>query len=144
MTADRDRLRFYVDESALGLGKTLEAARFDTVHVGHKLIPECPLGILDPDWMPAVAHRDLIAIGRDRKIRTRPGERELIHDFGLRVFRVGGTKDLPTWEWLKRIVRHWDAMESIVADRPDGPWFYLLNASGLVEVPIKNYRVNSD
>ena len=27
MTADRDHLRFYVDESALGLGKALEAAR---------------------------------------------------------------------------------------------------------------------
>jgi len=39
----------YVDESALGLGKALEAARRDTVHAGHKLIPECPLGVLDPD-----------------------------------------------------------------------------------------------
>jgi uncharacterized protein (DUF433 family) len=32
VTADRDHLRFYVDESALGLGKALEAARRDTVH----------------------------------------------------------------------------------------------------------------
>jgi hypothetical protein len=47
VTADRDHLRFYVDESALGLGKALEAARRDTVHAGHKLIPECPLGVLD-------------------------------------------------------------------------------------------------
>ncbi len=45
----RDHLRFYVDESALGLGKALETARRDTVHAGHKLIPECPLGVLDPD-----------------------------------------------------------------------------------------------
>ena len=57
MTADRDHLRFYVDESALGLGKALEAARRDTVNAGHKLIPECPLGVLDPDWIPAVAAR---------------------------------------------------------------------------------------
>jgi hypothetical protein len=49
VTADRHHLRFYVDESALGLGKALESARKDTIHAGHKLIPECPLGALDPD-----------------------------------------------------------------------------------------------
>ncbi len=70
MTADRHQLRFYVDESALGLGKALEAARKDTIHVGHKLIPECPAGVLDPDWIAAVAARDLIVIARDRRIRT--------------------------------------------------------------------------
>jgi hypothetical protein len=43
VTADRDQVRFYVDESALGLAKTLEAARKDTIHPDHKLIPECPL-----------------------------------------------------------------------------------------------------
>ncbi|WP_417852084.1 PIN-like domain-containing protein [Blastococcus tunisiensis] len=63
-----------MDESALGLGKALTAARSDTVHVGHPLVPECPYGTLDPDWMPAVAARGLIAIGRDRRMRTRPAE----------------------------------------------------------------------
>lgn len=51
MTADPEQLRFYVDESALGIGKTLAAARRDTVHVGHPLIPECPLGAADIEWM---------------------------------------------------------------------------------------------
>lgn len=49
MAADPDSLRFYVDESALGIGRTLAAARRDTIHVGHPLKPECPLGVLDPD-----------------------------------------------------------------------------------------------
>ena len=40
MTADRSQVRFYVDESALGLGKALEAARKDTIYCGHKLITE--------------------------------------------------------------------------------------------------------
>lgn len=74
MTANPSKLRFYVDESALGLGKALAIARTDTVHVGHPLVPECPLGVLDPDWIPAVAERGLIAIGRDKRIRTKPGE----------------------------------------------------------------------
>lgn len=46
MAADREQLRFYVDESAVGLGKAMAAARRDTIHVGHRLIPECPYGVL--------------------------------------------------------------------------------------------------
>jgi len=92
VTADRDQLRFYVDESALGLGKTLAAARKDTIHVGHKLIPECAVGVLDPDWIPAVAARDLIVIARDKRIRSKPQELEQFRAAGLRVFGIGGKR----------------------------------------------------
>lgn len=136
MSAVAADIRFYVDESALGLGKTLAAARKDTIHCGHPLIPECPLGILDPDWMPIVAAKGYIVIGRDKRIRSRPGERELLRENGLRVLRVGGSQDLSTWDWLGRFVRHWNAIEQIVTDRPDGPWFYLVNANGLAEVQL--------
>lgn len=136
MTADRDSLRFYVDESALGLGKALEAARKDTIHVGHKLIPECPLGTLDPDWMRAVAARDLIVIGRDRRIRTRREEVQAMKDCGLRAFIIGGRRDMSNWDWLGRVVRHWPRMEQVIEDRPVGPWFYLINQNGLAEVEL--------
>jgi hypothetical protein len=101
VTADRDHLRFYVDESALGLGKALEAARRDTVHAGHKLIPECPLGVLDPEWIPAVAASNLIVIARDRHIRTRPQELERFREADLRVFWIAGKRDMSTWGWLE-------------------------------------------
>ena len=48
VAANPERLRFYVDESTLGLGKALAAAREDVVHAGHPLVPECPVGALDP------------------------------------------------------------------------------------------------
>lgn len=134
MSADPNNLRFYVDESALGLGKALAAARRDTIHVGHPLIPECPLGVLDPEWIPAVARRDLIVIGRDKRIRTKREEIRQLMDARLRVFQIGGKRDLPTWEWLVRVVRHWDALEQIVRTRPVGPWFYLINDGGLSEI----------
>lgn len=134
MTAVAGAVRFYVDESALGIGKTLTAARKDVIHVGHPLIPECPRGALDEDWMPAVAARGLVAIGRDKHIRTRPRERAAIRDSGLRVFRIGGRQDQSTWEWLGRFVRYWGRMEQIMVDRPEGPWFYLVNQTGLSEV----------
>lgn len=136
MTADRHALRFYVDESALGLGKALEAARKDTIYPGHKLIPECPLGTLDTEWIPAVAARGLIVIARDRRIRTRPQEIERFREVGLRVFWIAGKHDRPTWGWLTRIVRHWDAMERTITDRGPGPWFYAVTDGGLRELGI--------
>ena len=60
MPAVASMVRFYVDESAPGLGKTLAAARKDTIHCGHPLIPECQLGTLDPDWTPIVVQRGLV------------------------------------------------------------------------------------
>jgi len=136
MVADAESLRFYVDESALGLGKALTIARRDTIHAGHRLIPECPLGVLDPAWIPAVAQRGLVVIGRDKHIRTKPEEIRQLRSAGLRVFRIGGKRDLSTWQWLVRVVKRWDDMERVMRDRPEGPWFYLINESGLTEVPL--------
>jgi hypothetical protein len=136
VTADRDQVRFYVDESALGLGKTLEAARKDTIHPGHKLIPECPVGTLDPDWIPVVSSRELIVIGRDKRIRSKPQELRLLREHSLRVFWIAGKHDLSTWDWLGRVVRQWKAMEEIIEDRGAGPWFYAINEVGIREMTI--------
>ena len=136
MTADKDQLRFFVDESALGLGKALEAARKDTIHTGHKLIPEVPIGTADELWIPAVATRDLTVIGRDKRIRTKPAELRVFRDAGLRVFRIGGKTDLSTWDWLGRVVKHWPTMEAILETEPIGPWMYVVNANGVVPVPL--------
>ena len=134
MTADPEQLRFYVDESALGIGKTLAAARRDTIHVGHALIPECPLGSPDIEWMPAVAARQLVVIGRDKRIRSRPQELLYLKAAGLRVFEIGGKRDLSTWDWLTRLVRHWDTIEEIVRSRGPGPWLYIINENAIVEL----------
>lgn len=137
MPANPDRLRFYVDESALGLGKTLAAAREDVIHAGHPLIPECPLGTVDPEWIRAVAARDLGVIGRDKRIRTRPAEVQQLVAAGLRVvFRIGGKRDTTTWGWLIWMVRHWDEMEHIIRTRGSGPWFYVINEPNIVELEL--------
>lgn len=136
MPADPESLRFFVDESALGLGKALEVARRDVIHTGHRLIPTVPVGALDPDWIPEVAARDLVVIARDRRIRTKPGERALLRDHGLRVFWIAGKKDLSTWGSLVRIVRRWDEMEEAIATKGPGPWFVGVNEGNLSEIPV--------
>jgi hypothetical protein len=136
VTADPENLRFYVDESALGIGKALAVARRDTVHVGHPLIPECPLGVHDPDWIPAVAAKGLVVIARDRRIRTKPRELEALRAAGLRVFWIAGKRDLPTWDWLTRLVRHWAKIEEVVEMRGPGPWFQAVNENGVTEIEV--------
>jgi hypothetical protein len=133
MVAVAHLVRFYVDESAAGLGLTLAAARKDTIHVGHPLIPECPYGALDTEWIPAVAARGLVVITRDKKLRSKPVEVRALWDHGLRVFNIGGKKDLPTWDWLARVVRHWPRMEEIIRERGPGPWIYMLNENTVDE-----------
>jgi PIN like domain len=111
-------------------------ARTDTIHVGHRLIPECPVGVYDTVWIPQIARRDLVVIGRDKRIRTKPQEIKLLREAGLRVFWIGGKRDLPTWEWLVRLVRHWESMERTIDNRGAGPWFYAVNDHGLSEIRV--------
>lgn len=123
---------FFVDESALGLGKGMAALRRDTIHAGHPAIPEVPLGSDDVDWMPLVAARGLIAIGRDKRVRSRPAERQQIIDSGLRYIWIGGKRDESSWDWMRRLTRYWDALVALADDLGDGPWIITLNHGGPV------------
>lgn len=87
MPPDPDRLRFFVDETSLGLGKVLAIARQDVIHTGHRLIPEVPRGALDDEWMPAVAERGLAVITRDKKIRTKHAKTLLYSKYGVEGLR---------------------------------------------------------
>jgi hypothetical protein len=134
--ADPAQLRFFVDESALGLGKALATARRDVIHTGHALIPEVPLGALDPVWIPAVARRGLAVIARDKRIRTKPAELALLRAHGLRVFWLAGSRDLSTWDALVRFVRRWDDIEEALATRGAGPWFVAVDAAGVRDLKV--------
>lgn len=135
MPADPNRLRFYADENILGLGKALSIARDDVVHPGHALLPEVPLGSLDPQWMPAIAARGLIVLGRDRHIRTKPAELAALRAHGLRVFWLAGKRDLTTWGYLVRIVVRWEDIESTIVNRGAGPWFMAIGDIRITEIP---------
>ena len=134
MPADEARLRFFFDESALGVGKALEIARSDVVHTGHRLLPEVPFGTLDTEWMPVVACKNLAVIARDRRIRTKPAELEQMKTHGLRVFWLAGKKDLSSWDALVRLVRRWDDIERTMRDRPEGPWFMAVTDTHIREL----------
>ncbi len=134
MTADPAQLRFFVDETSLGLGKALAVARKDVVHTGHPLVPDAPLGALDTEWIPAVARRDLAVISRDRHIRTKPAEIALLRASGLRVFWIAGKRDIATWDALSRLVRRWEDIEATLGSRRAGPWFMAVTERRISEI----------
>lgn len=136
MAAVAELLRFFVDESALGLGKVLEIARRDVVYPGHRLLAEVPTGTLDPVWMPVVARRGLVVISRDRHIRTKPAELQAFRDHGLRAFWIAGKRDLSTWDALVRLVRRWDDIEEAIRVRGAGPWFYSVTEERVTEIEV--------
>lgn len=126
-------LRFFVDETSLGLGKMLAIARTDVVHPGHWNLPAVPTGTLDIDWMPVVSRMDLVVIGRDKKIRSKPAELDAFRVCGLRVFWIAGKRDLSNWDNLVLMVKWWDRMEEIIRDRGRGPWFYAVSDGAIHE-----------
>lgn len=125
-----------MDEQSLGLGIALARARTDVVHTGHPLVmPDLRPGLLDTEWMPRVAERGLVVIGRDRHIRTRPGEREAFQSYGLRALRLGGSRDLSAWDAIVRLVHRWDDIERLLRDRPDEPWVFEVLDARIRELP---------
>jgi hypothetical protein len=60
-------------------------------------------------------------------------------DAGLRVFRLGGKKDSTTWGWLTWLVRQWDQVEETIRVRGPGPWFYVVYAHTIVELPLSGH-----
>ena len=136
MAADAGSLRFFVDESLMGIGKALAYARRDVVHTGHPLIAGAPTGALDTVWMPVVAARGLAVISRDRRLRTRPGEVSVLRAHGLRVFHLSGKRDMSNWDYLVRLVRRWDDLERIIASRGPGPWFMSVSDRDVTELHV--------
>jgi len=123
--------RWFVDESALGLGKLLARLRDDVVYTGHPGMLEIPLGTADVTWMPLVAERDWVAIRRDRRIHTRPSEVRVFAEVGLRTVWLGGKKDMSSAQQLDLVTRHWQALERRREELGQGPWSITLLGGGL-------------
>ena len=136
MPADPSRLRFYADENILGVAKALARVREDLVHPGHPLLPEVPLGTDDTLWMPEVAKRQLVVLGRDKHIKSKPAELAAFHAQGLRAFWLSGKKDLTSWGKLVRFVMRWEDIEEQISIRGGGPWFMAINERDVVDIPL--------
>ena len=88
----------FADENILPVGRKLaELDEVGTVlYPGHEDIPELPLGAKDTEIFGEIGadRRNLLFITRDKKIRTRPTEREKLRDAKVRAVILTGRSNM--------------------------------------------------
>lgn len=86
-----------------------------------------PHDVKDEDWIPEVAARGWVAVVRDKKIRTRRWQRELVRDRGLGCFIVNQKHDPTRWEYYQLFARCLDEMTRLAETEPR-PFMYLIDS----------------
>ena len=124
-------IRFYFDESALGIGRVMALARGDCIFPGHDRSP-VPAGTGDVDWIPKVSAMGWVGIVRDKKIYKRPAEKAAPTAYPLRMLVLTSSGQLNVWEQLRVLVARWDAIEGSLQQPP--PWIYAVTRTSLREV----------
>ena len=126
--------QYSFDESALGIGRVMAAARGDCTFTGDERA-SVSVGTEDVDWIPEVASREWIVVGRDKRIRKRPAEKAALIDFPLRKLVLTAAGQLSVWEQLRVLVAQWDSIEKLSQKPP--PWMYAVTKNGVrpIEYP---------
>lgn len=129
-------VRFFVDENDLALGKALAEEHEGVVFPGHPAIPEVPRQAQDDDWLQTIGEHGLVVITRDQRIRYRPVEKQAWLDHAVRGFVLTGRNSQSTAQSRAILTSHWNRIEGLIAERPEGPWMYAVTDSGLREIEL--------
>lgn len=129
MPAAARALRWFLDENSLGVALALQHVRGDITWPGapDKLIPA---GATDTTWLPIVGSTGLVVLTRDKRIRTRPVERETLLDHGVRACFLTSGGNLDLFTQLRLWLRYWDDIEAFADTRP-GPWLASVTRIGV-------------
>jgi hypothetical protein len=122
--------RYFIDENMLSVGYALNAVRPDIAYPGHAVCTDIPREAKDPVWLPKVGQRGWAVVMRDKRIRHRPGERNLLARHRIRAFCLTGSGDQTSWEMLELLVRQWSNIEQRLLEI-DGPFVYAITLNGL-------------
>jgi hypothetical protein len=121
--------RWFLDENSLGVALALQHVRGDITWPG---APDglIPAGATDTTWLPLVGSTGLIVLTRDKRIRTRPVEREALLDHNVRACFLTSGGNLDLFTQLRLWLRHWDDIETLVDTTP-GPWLASVTRNGV-------------
>ncbi len=59
----------------------------------------------DVEWLPEAGDKAWLVIARDKKIKTRPGERQAVVDHAVGMFVFNQKRDPTRWEYLSALMR---------------------------------------
>ncbi|MCH8813919.1 MAG: hypothetical protein IH957_02300 [Chloroflexi bacterium] len=81
------------------------------------------------EWLQCVGQAGWLAISRDKKIISRPAERQTITDAKVGMFVFTQKADPTKWEYLKLLAMNLDAMEDKFVEVPR-PFIYGIQKDG--------------
>jgi len=121
--------RWFVDENSDGVAKALAYVRGDITWPG---APKGPVtaGAADTAWLPVVGQAGLVVLTRDKRIRSRPLERQALLDHNVRACFLTSGGSLNLFEQLRLWLRYWDDIEDLVAAHPS-PWLASVTRAGV-------------
>jgi hypothetical protein len=100
----------FIDRSIpKGVATALKAVRDDVKWLEDEFTHSTP----DEDWLRDVAQRGWVVVSRDKKIRTRPRERQAIVDSGAGVFCLTQNDNPTRWKYLQLLCLTLDQMEFV-------------------------------
>jgi PIN like domain len=80
------------------------------------------------------SHRPFV-LDRDKRIRTRPGEREALIASGVRAFCITGGGNYDRWDALRLLAARWARIEEVAAARA-GSYIYSVTWEGVRELSL--------
>ena len=81
----------------------------------------------DTEWLRDAGTNGWLVISRDKKIRTRPGERQAIQQHGVGCFILSQRQPLNRWGYLKLLARCLDDMQRTFA-RTTRPFVFAVDS----------------
>jgi hypothetical protein len=87
--------------------------------------------VKDPEWLSIAGDNGWLVILRDKKVRSRPGERRAIVEHGVGCFILNQGNDPTKWEYLKLLALTLDAMIERF-DVTAKPFVYTVSRDGLM------------
>lgn len=119
--------RRFVDASLLGLGHLLAETDPRIVYPGH---PDWPFGPHTGDdvWLAYVGDHNWTALLRDKKIRTRPAERDALERHRVRVVNITVRQNRSPEGYADLLAEHAEAIDTAESLPPA---YYHLTQGGL-------------
>jgi hypothetical protein len=123
-------LVYFFDADLLGVAKPIAQVRADVIYPGHSNCPSIRPDTKDPEWLAEAGSHGWVVLLRDKRIRSRPGERQALLDHGLRTFCLTKSGNASKWDVLGLLVVNWDAIERVALEVP-GPYIYSVTSNGV-------------
>lgn len=116
----------FIDRSIpKGVAEALKKVRDDVLWFEDRF----PHDAKDTTWLPVAGANEWLVIVRDKKIRTRPGERRMLMEGHVGCFIINQKRNLTRWGYLKLLTATLDKMEETFATM-QRPFICKVDAAG--------------